>query len=294
MHSLSGHADLVCSVAVRADGVVCASGGRDKTIRIWQVSSGVAMSTLEGSEEMVCGLCFHPAAKQHASRRDWLFSGEKSGAVRLWSVGLAALLCTWRDHAGPVWSVALGARCGVSASHDTKAKIWTLPDNAEEAAATGGIALRQSRDSLPHPTWVFSVAVADAGGRTGEIGATGCGDRLVRVWSLSQCVCLRTFTHGGGLTVHPVLSVRLVGGLLASGSEDGTVRLWSLASASADGGGGGAASGGADGSGGETQLIATLNHGDKVRGVAVSPASGLVASCGGSAKRILVWRPNAG
>lgn len=273
--SLQGHSDLVCSVSVRSDGAMIASGSRDKTIRLWSVAKGSCVGVLEGCAEMITGLAFHPATK----RRDWLFSGEKGGVVRLWSANRLVMMCKYNEHTAPVWSVSLGQDLGVSASHDKHAKVWQLPDDAEAATWCGGSL--PSRSTLAHPNWVFSVSVADVGGAAGELAATGCGDRLVRLWSLRLSMCLRTFMHGSGMTVHPVLSVQLLGaGLLVSGSEDNTLRLWSLA----------ADSSGVGGSGGE--CIAMLAHGEKVRGVALSLGNGgYVASCGGQSKRLVVWKP---
>jgi len=200
---LTGHTDLVCSVAARGCGVVVASGARDKSIRIWDLSSGGCTATLLGSEDMICGLAFHPAAE----RRDWLLSGEKSGAARLWSLEQATVLCVYKEHTAPVWSVAFGVRVGVSASHDMKAKVWPLPDMLEDNALGVAVgAARTSKGTMVHPSWVFSVSVA-SGGPAGELAATGCGDRMVRLWSLRRRECLRSFTHGSGMTVHPVLSV---------------------------------------------------------------------------------------
>ena len=99
------------------------------------------------------------------------------------------------------------------------------------------------------------------------------------------------------MTVHPVLSVRLVGaGMLASGSEDGTVKLWSLAALPAEDAGGGGAGGGIKcdltSAASSTECIATLGHGEKVRGLAISLKAGFVASVGGSSKRMHVWKPH--
>ena len=157
----------------------------------------------------------------------------------------------------------------MSASHDTKAKVWELPDLLTDVKSAA-----KSRATLTHPTWVFSVSVADVGGAVGELAATGCGDRLVRLWALStgSFECLRTYSHGTGMPAHPVLSVRLLGGLLVSGGRDGTLRLWSLERDIAD------------------PCLATLTHGEDVHGLVISRSHGFVASCGGSGKRLAVWQ----
>ena len=189
--SLRGHDDLVCCVAVNGD--VIASGGRDRTIRLWSRTStdGVATAILQGCESPIYGL---------ALEGNHLVSGEgnsKSGTARLWSV-IDALAndmedytqcsAVYAEHGGTVWSVALATRLGfaLSASLDASVKVWPLAD-------AGDGSQQASVMSLAHPTHVFSVSV------NGELAATGCGDGRARLWSLSSFDCLRTFGVVGDL-----------------------------------------------------------------------------------------------
>ena len=66
----------------------------------------------------------------------------------------------------------------------------------------------------------------------------------------------------------------LAGGALVSSGLDGVVRVWTLSSS------------------GEATSVANLPHEDNVRGLAVSPSLGFIASSGGGkAKAVVVWRP---
>ena len=250
LKNMKGHSDLVCCVALHGDCV--ASAGRDKTIRLWSCRKGQCTATLIGCEDVVYGL---------AMRGDTLLSGEgksKAGKVRTWSIRRECATATFSEHTGPVWSVALGDHVAVSASYDTTAKLWPLEVADHDPAP-------KSKATLAHPNWVFSVSVE------GTLAATGCGDRIVRLWSLSSFTCLRSLVHGSGWASNAVFSVRLAGGILVTGSEDKLVRLWSLA--------------------GDCECVATLTHGAVVKGVTFSRAGGFIASTGGDVKKLTIWSP---
>ena len=245
------HSDKVMSVAIQ--GNVVAAGSRDKTIRLWDRHSGECTSTLMGCEGLIHGL---------ALRGDLLVSGEgggqgkksgDGGKTRQWSVSRAENTVVHAEHTASVLGVALGEDLAVSASYDTTARIWPL--------ATGSTS---SIGTLRHPSYVQSVSVE------GGIAATGCADGRARVWSLASKACLLKLEHSSiGL---PLFCVRLLGGVLVSGGEESTVKVWSLAR----------------GGGPMGECVATLAHGSSVKGLAIS-AQGFVSSGGGST--LVVWRP---
>jgi WD40 repeat protein len=262
LQNFTGHTDLVTCVATQGD--LIASSGRDKSIRLWsKKKSNKCVGLLDGCEHTVYGL---------AMSGSMLASGEGSskevGIVRLWDLNASSLVATFSEHMGTVWSVALGSDVVVSASFDMSAKVWTSTMGSSEAST--------SLATLAHPNWVFSVSVE------ANLAATGCGDRIVRLWSLSSYSCLRSFTHGAGLaSTHGatavsnlIFSVRLSGSFLASGSECGRLCVWSLA--------------------GDGECCATLSHGAAIKGLAISKKGSFVASAGGNLKKLVVWRPGGG
>ena len=253
---LQGHTDLVTCVASQGDLIV--SAGRDKMIRLWSKKKAKCVAIFEGCEHTVYGL---------AVRGDTLASGEGSskaiGIVRLWNIKTANSMCSLLEHSGTVWSIALGDEFAASASFDMTAKVWAA--NASDGAS--------SLATLPHPNWVFSISME------GNLVATGCGDRNVRLWSLSNFACLRTFAHGVGSASAPgavavsnlIFSVRLADNLLVSGSECGRLCVWSIA--------------------GDGECCTTLNHGAAIKGLAISKKGSFVASAGGNLKKLVIWRP---
>jgi WD40 repeat protein len=76
IHAFS-HSDVVTDLAFSADGQVLASTSRDRTVKLWDVSSGKAINTLEGNFRTVINI---------SSDNQFLVTGDENGQIQIWQV----------------------------------------------------------------------------------------------------------------------------------------------------------------------------------------------------------------
>src|SRR5262245_32956736 len=80
IQSITGHDGTVFALAIRPDGQRIATGGFDRSIRIWNASNGVAVATLTGHAAAITALAF-------SSDGQVLASGDSDGGLMLWRPG---------------------------------------------------------------------------------------------------------------------------------------------------------------------------------------------------------------
>ncbi|XP_047330477.1 guanine nucleotide-binding protein subunit beta-like protein [Impatiens glandulifera] len=76
-NTLRSHSGYVNTVAVSPDGSLCASGGKDGTILLWDLAEGKKLYSLDAGS-IIHGLCFSP-------NRYWLCAATESG-IKIWDL----------------------------------------------------------------------------------------------------------------------------------------------------------------------------------------------------------------
>ena len=212
---LEGHSDRVNQVAITPDGRWGASVGNDRTVRVWNLSTGY-VRVLKGHSEKVTRVAFGPKGR-------WLATGSHDRTVRLWSFDSKSGLkdetpTVLKGHSAPVMALAfdrLPSRIA-AAGEDGVVIVWPL--DGEEPQTF------QHQTSGRSPGLAF---VPTPGSKRPEtrIAVSGFGPE-VRLWSLTGADdrVLRGPSHRTA-----GLAVSSDGRWVAAGELDGPVRMWSLA-----------------------------------------------------------------
>jgi serine/threonine protein kinase len=203
---LAGHTDCIWSVAIAGDGRSALSGGKDRTIRLWDTASGQELRRFPDQAQEVKCVIFSP---------DGRYALVASGAtLRLWEVQTGREVNRMVGHTNTVNSVTFSpdGRRVLSAGNDRSLRLWDVQ--------TG----REIRRFVKHTGDVCSVACTP----DGRHALTGSRDQTLRLWDLPEGRDLPRFPAQKGMVLSVACSPDGLCGL--SGNYDTTVRLWDLAS----------------------------------------------------------------
>jgi WD40 repeat protein len=162
VHVFDGHESAVQAVAYSAPRGLIATGGADRTVRLWNAETLETMRVYRGHQDYVTALAFIPDGRH-------LASGDLSGVVRIWSVTTRRLQRSIRAHKGGITSLAYSSdgHWLATAGRDGLVRMWDLQRQ------------RPPRTFVGHAGDVNALSFAPDGATLASAGADG----VVRLWS---------------------------------------------------------------------------------------------------------------
>jgi WD40 repeat protein len=176
-----------------------------KTIRLWNVETGICLNSLTGHTNKVNSATFSP-------RGDYIASCSSDKTIRLWNVESGECRSIFSGHKGPVQDIAFSPTGDQIAfvSSDNTVRFWTIDSGICHKNFSG------------HYKQVNTVAYAP----NGHLFVTGSNDETVQLWDVETGARRHTLRGHFGRILSVAFSP--LGDLIASGSSDKSVRLWDV------------------------------------------------------------------
>lgn len=245
-----GHAGDVTSVAFSSDGQYILSGGKDNTVKLWDVSTGKEIRTFRGHSGWVCSLAFTPDGR-------YAVSGSSDKTIKIWNIETGGVVRTFSGEE-EIQSMALSPdgrylfAAGKGYDFNTHADYFTLkvlgledgkklwvsqrykgfephvaffPDGKHVLTSEGGIKMWEMRSGK------LIREFADSG-YDSNIAISPDGKRILtakfkdlRIWDVEMGVLIKELSGHG--TIETV-AFSPDGRYALSGCRDNTVRLWNV------------------------------------------------------------------
>ena len=198
LRTLQGHTDHVYGIAFSLDGQLLASASLDHTAKIWRVSDGSVVQTIQ-SESAVYRVAFSPDSKTLAIATD--------NGTELWNVADGLLLRSFAKSLSYAVAFSADGLTVASGSYDGPVTLWRVIDGSPLFTLTG------------HTNYVLNVAFSP----DQTIIAAGANDNTIRLWRASDGTPLKTLIGSNKIQD---IAFAPDGQTIAASSGDDSIKLW--------------------------------------------------------------------
>ncbi|EDO32198.1 predicted protein [Nematostella vectensis] len=198
---ISGHTKSVFSVCECMNKI--ASGSLDRTVKVWDATTGNLLQSLHGHTRGIWCLRFLSSSI--------LISGSYDKSIRVWNLRTGICARILLSHEAPIWAIERKKDILISGSGDKTAKLWNIRQCKLLCTLFG------------HTGSVFCVDLDDAAKRA----FTGSADRTVRIWDVASGACVG-IVYAGLSNASAITSVSYDQDYIAVAAGN-LVSLWNLA-----------------------------------------------------------------
>eukprot|EP00639_Heterosigma_akashiwo_P033283 CAMPEP_0194723290 /NCGR_PEP_ID=MMETSP0296-20130528/14321_1 /TAXON_ID=39354 /ORGANISM="Heterosigma akashiwo, Strain CCMP2393" /LENGTH=250 /DNA_ID=CAMNT_0039626651 /DNA_START=61 /DNA_END=810 /DNA_ORIENTATION=- len=123
LRALKGHTLPVLAMDYDGSGALCATGGVDRTVKVWDVPRGYATHNFKGHAALVTAVAFPPDPRQMV-----VVSGSEDCTVRVWDlIAKKSCVAVFKDHLSVVTTLAFsGSYTLLTGSRDKVVNFWDL------------------------------------------------------------------------------------------------------------------------------------------------------------------------
>lgn len=198
--TLKGHTEKIVSLIELSSGKL-ASGSYDNTIRIWDIENNREEKLIKERGKVFCLLEFE---------ENKLLCGISDNCINLWDINSEDDNCQFSFTGHKLWVnslVKLNNNYFASASNDSKIKIWDYNN-------------RKCLNTLKgHTDCILSLILL----KNNNYLCSGSVDLTIRIWDWENSTCLNVL-RGHNNWVKCICE--LSNGIILSGSDDYTIKLW--------------------------------------------------------------------
>jgi WD40 repeat protein len=193
------------AIALSHDGQTLVTGSNGNAVKFWDISTGECIKTLPDYNSFVWSIAFSSDDKT-------IVTGSEDN-IKIWDVETGQCLQTLHEHHQRVWLVDLHPSNPtlLSITEDQTIKLWDISSR------------RCLKTLKGYSNWILSLSFSP----DGQTLASSSQDQKVRLWDIKTGKChLILEGHDNLISSVAFAPQHIQDCLLASGSDDNTIKVW--------------------------------------------------------------------